>query len=575
MSCPSKRISPRSEGKLPEIWLMSVVLPAPLGPISAWTSPLLTSSDTSSVATTPTKRFDTRLSSSTAPPRQQPGDAVRREQHDRQHHQAAAQVGVLRVVGRNGGEPGERVVGDHMLEAEEHERPDGPAPELADAAQDHHDHQRAGLHPVQHVRVDVLAVAREERPGEPGDRAGDDEAGELVAVYRQADCLGPRLVFADRDHYPAEARLHEPVEPVKRKGEKEKHHVVKHHLVAEIEAQAQLGALRQGQAFVAAVRLHRIDEVERHLREGERDHDEVNPARAQRHRADQPRRERRGGDRRRPAEPDARHALGDADARGVGAGAYAASICIAEGVASAWLGWPAAIAASALAAWLIGAVSLRTRGVYFIMITLAFAQMAFYLVNSMKAYGGDEGLPLPQRAELGLGLDLGNEVVFYYVVLFFLALSLYGLHRLMQSRFGRVVIAIRENEARAEAIGLPVYRYQLACFVIAGAVAGLAGALLASHGKYVNPNVLHWVQSGTLMIMVILGGVGQLWGGAIGAFVLLGLEHVISDYPLPWLAAVAPNYPQHANLGVGLVMLAVVLFAPHGIAGLLSRRRGA
>src|SRR5205814_22445 len=196
----------------------------------------------------------------------------------------------------------------------------------------------------------------------------------------------------------------------------------------------------------------------------------------------------------------------------------------------------------ALAAWLIGAVSLRTRGVYFIMITLAFAQMAFYLVNSMKAYGGDEGLTLPQRAELGLGLDLGNEVVFYYVVLFFLALSLYGLHRVMQSRFGRVVIAIRENEARAEAIGLPVYRYQLACFVIAGAVAGLAGALLASHGKYVNPNVLHWVQSGTLMIMVILGGVGQLWGGAIGAFVLLGLEHVISDYPLPWLAAVAPNY---------------------------------
>src|SRR6267378_1176289 len=143
----------------------------------------------------------------------------------------------------------------------------------------------------------------------------------------------------------------------------------------------------------------------------------------------------------------------------VGAGAYAASICIAEGVTSAWLGWPAAIGTAALAAWLIGAVSLRTRGVYFIMITLAFAQMAFYLVNSMKAYGG-EGLSLPQRAELGLGLDLGNEVVFYYVVLFFLALSLYGLHRVMQSRFGRVVIAIRENEARAEAIGLPVYRYK-------------------------------------------------------------------------------------------------------------------
>ena len=259
----------------------------------------------------------------------------------------------------------------------------------------------------------------------------------------------------------------------------------------------------------------------------------------------------------------------------VGTGAYIASILIAEGVTSAWIGWPAAIAASALAAWLIGALSLRTRGVYFIMITLAFAQMMFYLVNSMKAYGGDEGLTLPQRASLGFGLELGNELVFYYVVLALLVLVLYALHRLMHARFGRVVMAIRENETRAEAIGLPVYRYKLVCFVIAGAVGGLAGALLASHGKYVNPNVLHWLQSGTLMIMVILGGVGRLWGGVIGAAVLLGLEHLISDYPLPWLASWAPNYQQHANLGVGLVLLAIVLFAPQGIAGLLSRKHHA
>src|SRR5438445_13595646 len=107
------------------------------------------------------------------------------------------------------------------------------------------------------------------------------------------------------------------------------------------------------------------------------------------------------------------------------------------------------------------------------MITLAFAQMAFYLVNSMKAYGGDEGLTLPQRAELGLGIDLGNEVVFYYVALLFLALSLYGLHMVMQSRFGRIVIAIRENEARADASGLQVYRYLIACLKIAGPIAVL------------------------------------------------------------------------------------------------------
>jgi branched-chain amino acid transport system permease protein len=244
-------------------------------------------------------------------------------------------------------------------------------------------------------------------------------------------------------------------------------------------------------------------------------------------------------------------------------------------VTSAWIGWPVAIVISALAAWIVGALSLRTRGVYFIMITLAFAQMMFYLVTSMKAYGGDEGLSLPQRATVGFGLDLGNEMVFYYVVLALLAASLYGLHRMVHSRFGRAVIAIRENEARAEAVGIPVYRTKLVCFVIAGAAGGLAGALLASHGKYVNPNVLHWIQSGTLMIMVILGGVGHLWGGVIGAIVLLVLEHSIADYPIPWLAAVAPNYQQHAGLGVGLVLLAIVLFAPQGVAGLLTRKRRA
>jgi branched-chain amino acid transport system permease protein len=255
----------------------------------------------------------------------------------------------------------------------------------------------------------------------------------------------------------------------------------------------------------------------------------------------------------------------------VGTGAYVSSIFIAEGVTSAWIGWPAAVAASALAALVIGAVSLRTRGVYFIMITLGFAQIVFFLVNSMKAYGGDEGLSLPGRAT-GLPFDLGSDVAFYYVVLALLAAAVYALHRLANSRFGRVIQAIRENEARAEAIGFPVYRYQLACFVIAGATGGLAGVLLASHGKYVNPNVLHWTQSGTLMVMVILGGVGRLWGGVLGAAALLGLEDLIANHRVDWLAAWLPNYQQHASLGVGAVLLAIVLFAPQGIAGALARR---
>jgi branched-chain amino acid transport system permease protein len=160
-------------------------------------------------------------------------------------------------------------------------------------------------------------------------------------------------------------------------------------------------------------------------------------------------------------------------------------------------------------------------------------------------------------------------------VLGLLGLIVFGLHRLMHSRFGRVIHATRENAARAEAIGFPVFRYQLACFVIAGAAGGLAGALLAAHGKYVNPGVLHWTQSGTLMVMVILGGVGRLWGGVLGAFFLLLVEHLFADYRIGWLAALAPNYQQHAGLAVGAVLLLVVLFAPQGLAGMLARRRDA
>ena len=167
---------------------------------------------------------------------------------------------------------------------------------------------------------------------------------------------------------------------------------------------------------------------------------------------------------------------------------------------------------------------------------------------------------------------LGNATTFYYVALALLAAGMVCLHRLSHSRFGRAMVAIRENETRMEAIGFPVFRYKLVCFVIAGAARGLAGALLASHGKYVNPNVLHWTQSGTLLVMVILGGVGRLWGGALGAAALLGLEELLANYKLEWLAALAPNYQQHAQLGVGVVLLAIVLFAPHGIAGMLSRR---
>jgi branched-chain amino acid transport system permease protein len=248
-----------------------------------------------------------------------------------------------------------------------------------------------------------------------------------------------------------------------------------------------------------------------------------------------------------------------------GAGAYIVGILAVEGITSLWISWPLAIAVAALAAAAIGAISLRTRGVYFIMITLAFAQMMYYVFVSLKAYGGDDGLSLPGRSS-GLGVSLSDDFVWYYLVLVLLIVILYLLHRLLASRFGRVIEAIRENETRATAVGYPVYRYKLLCFVISGAIAGLAGALIANQTSYVGPALLHWVQSGTLMIMVILGGVGRFWGGPVGAGALLALEELFSGSPL-----LGP-YSLHWQLPVGAILLAVVLFAPQGIAGAFAKK---
>jgi branched-chain amino acid transport system permease protein len=242
-----------------------------------------------------------------------------------------------------------------------------------------------------------------------------------------------------------------------------------------------------------------------------------------------------------------------------GAGAYTVGILMQHGIASAWLGWPAAIGVSALLATLIGWISLRTRGVYFIMITLAFAQMVYYLFVSLRAYGGDDGLPLAARS--ATGFDMGSDSAFYYVVLALLALSLLLVQRLINSRFGRVVQAIRENETRMEAIGYPVFRYKLVCFIVGGGLAGLAGALIANQNMLVSPNLIHWTQSGTLMVMVILGGAGYLYGGVLGAVAMLLLEELLS------------GYTEHWQLALGAILLAVVMLLPDGLASLFKRRK--
>ena len=242
----------------------------------------------------------------------------------------------------------------------------------------------------------------------------------------------------------------------------------------------------------------------------------------------------------------------------VGVGAYSVTILTQVGITDAWLLWPSAMVVSAVFALIIGAISLRTQGVYFIMITLAFAQMIYYLTISLKAYGGDDGLPLAGRSQIAF-LNINDETTFYYVVLAVCVASLYAVARVLNARFGYVLQAIRENEVRMQALGYAVYRYKLVAFVLAGALAGLAGALLANQGGFVSPALMQWSQSGLLMMMVILGGVGHLYGGVWGAVVFLVLEEALSHFTIHW------------QLGLGALLLLVVLLAPNGLTSVLQR----
>ena len=234
----------------------------------------------------------------------------------------------------------------------------------------------------------------------------------------------------------------------------------------------------------------------------------------------------------------------------LGAGAYAAAICQQAGINEALLAFPAAMGIAGLFALVVGAISLRTRGVYFIMITLAFAQMAYYLFISARSWGGDDGLPLNGRMTLA-GFSLADDAALFYAAAGLLALAMLFLGRLAEARFGRTLQAIRENETRMEALGYPVFRYRLVAFALGGAVAGLA-----------SPNLLQWTQSGTLLVMVIIGGVGYLYGGVVGAAVLLLLEESLV------------GVTEHWHIILGLLLLAVVLFAPKGVAALFGKRHG-
>jgi branched-chain amino acid transport system permease protein len=239
----------------------------------------------------------------------------------------------------------------------------------------------------------------------------------------------------------------------------------------------------------------------------------------------------------------------------MGLGGYTTAILVTEGVTHGGVHLLAVLGVASMAAVVIGAISLRTRGVHFIMITLALAQMLYFLAHSMKGYGGDEGLTIRARSQWQ-GWDLKDETTVYYAALAGLTMAMFALLGFSASRLGCVVQAVRDDELRAQALGFAVFRLKLAVFVVAGVVAAMAGALNVNAQGYVSPQTLHWTQSGTLMVMVVLGGVGTVWGGLLGAVTLILIEEALSAYTVYWA------------FWTGCTLLAVVLWSRNGLVGL-------
>jgi len=231
------------------------------------------------------------------------------------------------------------------------------------------------------------------------------------------------------------------------------------------------------------------------------------------------------------------------------------------GTNEALITWPLAMLVSAFAALVIGALSLRTSGAYFIMITLAFAQMLFYVFVALKYYGGDDGLAMARRSLLA-GNRITDPQTFYYICLTLLAVAAYVVHRLTRSRFGMVLSGAKASERRLAALGFPILRYRLVAFVIAGAIAGLAGALFADLARFVSPDMMAWTKSGEFMVMVILGGLASVVGPIIGAAAFILVESSIS------------GWTEHWQLVFGPVVVLIALFAPNGLWGWIKGRSG-
>jgi branched-chain amino acid transport system permease protein len=247
----------------------------------------------------------------------------------------------------------------------------------------------------------------------------------------------------------------------------------------------------------------------------------------------------------------------------LGLGSYSVGILDHYGIDNGFIQFGTAIAVSALAALFIGAISLRTTGVSFVMITLAFAQMLYFLFISLNVYGGDDGMSITNHSDFGRAIDLSDPTILYFAVFGVLAVFFWGAGRLVESRFGMVLRGAKSNARRMTAVGFPIFRYRLAAFVISAAMCGVAGALLANQLLFVSPAIMQWARSGEIIIMVILGGIGSLFGAILGAAVYVMLEHELSALTAHWLVILGP------------LLILVVLFAKRGVFGLIARERNA
>lgn len=236
--------------------------------------------------------------------------------------------------------------------------------------------------------------------------------------------------------------------------------------------------------------------------------------------------------------------------------------------AALWITLPAAMAVAALAALVVGFLVVRTAGVYFIMVTLAFAQMIYAVFHDTKIAGGSDGIYIMVRPELNMmgfkPLNLENSAEFYYLALLFLALVFWFLDRLLRAPFGRALAGIRINEQRMRSIGYPVFTYKLGAFVLAGALAGLSGYLAACQFGFVNPDILAWHQSGIVLMMIILGGMGRLHGAVLGAFAYVFLQEIFSA------SALLGAYAKHWQLAMGTLLVVIVVALPHGVGGFVD-----